>query len=252
MALSTKLFSFFFLVALLSLQQIQARESRFFNKVTAQDNYVKDPDQFPTKEEAVKYNQEPTFVPQTQTGYGLYGHETTEVSPSTPTNTGVHYATNPTTTTPTSFEPTTTTPTTFEPYKTQLEEEEEPFKQYENQNKYYKKDYPGTQAYNNKNNYYNNNNYNGGNKYNVERQGMSDTRFMEKGKYFYDVNSEKKYDQNVNQYGETRDVDQNYGYNRPLHYGNTYDNSFEGYHNQQFQESNDVYDPWDVVVHWFF
>ncbi|XP_062003239.1 protein E6-like, partial [Rosa rugosa] len=32
--------------------------------------------------------------------------------------------------------------------------------------------------------------------YNVERQGMSDTRFLENGKYYYDPNSENNYNQN--------------------------------------------------------
>ncbi|XP_015890500.2 protein E6 [Ziziphus jujuba] len=257
MACSTKLFCFVVLLALLSLQT-QARESQFFSKVT-NNNYVKDPE-FHSKEEVVnKQEEEPTFIPQTQTGYGLYGHETIEVSPTTTTPT-------PTTTTPTTFEPYTTTPQ----YKTQSEE---PVNKYP-------KSYNTDHYNNNNNNYYNNENTfentqngrrtetrtrlagsgyvanpngydnNNGGSYHVERQGMSDTRFMSGGKYYYDINSEKNYDQN--QYGNSRVVDsKNNWYNNRGYYGNKnggnlYDNnnSFEGYQNQEeFQENKEEFEP---------
>ncbi|KAE8674269.1 Protein E6 [Hibiscus syriacus] len=39
----------------------------------------------------------------------------------------------------------------------------------------------------------NNNYYNGNNGYNGEKQGMSDTRFLENGKYFHDIRNENNY-----------------------------------------------------------
>ncbi|KAK4255542.1 hypothetical protein QN277_008530 [Acacia crassicarpa] len=48
-------------------------------------------------------------------------------------------------------------------------------------------------SYKNNNNFYDNNNgYNGG--YERKREGMSDTRFVENGKYFYDLNQNHHYE----------------------------------------------------------
>lgn len=79
------------------------------------------------------------------------------------------------------------------------------------------------------NNYYNNG---GGRNYNTQQQGMSDTRFLENGRYYYDINSEENY---RNGYQNSRRVNHN---NRG-YYGNYNGNSMEGYQNQddQFQES---------------
>ncbi|PQQ19720.1 hypothetical protein Pyn_30441 [Prunus yedoensis var. nudiflora] len=49
------------------------------------------------------------------------------------------------------------------------------------------------------------------NNYNVEKQGMSDTRFLENGKYYYDASSENNYNQN--QYENSRVVDSRNWYN---------------------------------------
>ncbi|PWA96050.1 protein E6 [Artemisia annua] len=74
------------------------------------------------------------------------------------------------------------------------------------------------------------------NMYNPERQGMSDTRFLENGKYYYDLNLEN---QNLNSRG-VRNGFETYGNN-----DNSYDryntNANGGYQNQEFQVNQ--YDP---------
>ncbi|KAG5516953.1 hypothetical protein RHGRI_037628 [Rhododendron griersonianum] len=82
------------------------------------------------------------------------------------------------------------------------------------------------------------NNNGGGRNYNTQQQGMSDTRFLENGRYYYDINSEENY---RNGYQNSRRVNHN---NRG-YYGNYNGNSMEGYQNQddQFQESEAEYVP---------
>ncbi|XP_028780438.1 protein E6-like [Neltuma alba] len=203
MALSSNLVSFlFFTILLLSSLQIQARDSQFFSKVTHPviDKNNGEETELPNeKEEPVMMNkpdqQEPVFIPEIDNNYGLYGHE--------------------------SAGPTTTT-TTYQPYKT--ESEEEYMRKYPNKYSYYNRD-QNDFINNNNNNYYkdaygndldkkrytgggyenmssnqmrkNQKLYNGNNggydhryrQYNGERQGMSDTRFMEGGKYYYENNN---------------------------------------------------------------
>lgn len=119
--------------------------------------------------------------------------------------------------------------------------------------------------------YYNNNNNDAANnRYyktkavnNGERQGLSDTRFMEGGKYFYDVNSEKY--NNPTQYGgSSRGVNSEQWYNNRGYFGNnnvnSYENknSMEGYQNQeQFEDDQEEFEPWASVISvtvksWFF
>ncbi|KAF7120934.1 hypothetical protein RHSIM_Rhsim13G0180200 [Rhododendron simsii] len=80
----------------------------------------------------------------------------------------------------------------------------------------------------------------GGRNYNTQQQGMSDTRFLENGRYYYDINSEENY-RNGYQYQNSRRVNHN---NRG-YYGNYNGNSMEGYQNQndQFQGSEAEYVP---------
>ncbi|XP_061341594.1 protein E6-like [Gastrolobium bilobum] len=91
-----------------------------------------------------------------------------------------------------------------------------------------------------KNRYSNNNNNNNAanNRYNGERQGMSDTRFLEGGKYFYDVNYEKY---NPTLYGDSsRGVNTNNWYNNR---GNYYGNN-NGYQNQEeFEDEQNDFEP---------
>ncbi|KAL2321129.1 hypothetical protein Fmac_030098 [Flemingia macrophylla] len=98
--------------------------------------------------------------------------------------------------------------------------------------------------YNNNNNgyYYNNNNNDApnnmhyktkavNNNYNGERQGLSDTRFMEGGKYFYNVNSDN--------WSNHRGY---FGNNNVNSYENK--NSMEGYQNQEvFEDDQEDFDP---------
>ncbi|KAJ7968603.1 protein E6-like [Quillaja saponaria] len=262
---------------------INARDSQFFSKVTPINNNVKETE-VPNKEEPLtKQENNPTFIPETQNdAYGLYGHESGQLPPST-TTTRTNYASY-------------TTPTTNLPYKTPSEEDED-FDKYPNNN-YYKYNKEAYNANNNgmtdtrlsdqtgyssnNNNYYynknayeankngmgstrftergyntmsnqnnNNNNYyynkNTASNYNVERQGMSDTRYMEGGKYYYDIDSENY---NPNQYGSSREVvstnwyKNNNNNNNRGYYGNN-ENSFEGYHQNQeeFQEDQEEFEP---------
>ncbi|KAL3519812.1 hypothetical protein ACH5RR_017961 [Cinchona calisaya] len=96
-----------------------------------------------------------------------------------------------------------------------------------NKNKYYNGEQQASTRFNNynkKNNYYNtggNTNTNGG----VQKQGMSDTRFMENGKYFYDINMEQNFNRG------------SYGANDRGYYGNNNNN----YNENSFKYSNNNY-----------
>lgn len=73
MASAAKLFSFlFFLASLLFSQQAQARESQFFSKVpnvNNNNNYEKETEAPKTETPVKKQEQEPAFIPETQSGY---------------------------------------------------------------------------------------------------------------------------------------------------------------------------------------
>ncbi|XP_022142077.1 protein E6-like [Momordica charantia] len=269
MASSVKLCSVLVLLSLLLLQ-IHARESSFFSKVP--NNGVKEETEIPIepltkpgKKEQQQQQQEPNFIPQAQnSGYGLYGHESGQLPPSDAKFSD-----------PAAGRPFTTTSTNYNyqnddvSYKAESEEyyEEEDSnnnndysndnfqngnsKPYEN-SFYYNKDlydngrrnfgstrlsrgdYTTTPLYEQeKNSYYNGGGGGGGV---AERQGMSDTRFMENGKYFYDLDREPHH------------------YRKPRGYfgntnGNTYEygNSMAGSRYQnggaEFQEEPDQFVP---------
>ncbi|KAH1102042.1 hypothetical protein GLYMA_13G175300v4 [Glycine max] len=372
MAPISKLIPFLFLTTLLVSLQVNARDSQFFSKVTPLNNNIKETETPKNEGQVNKPEQQPTFIPETENSYGLYGHET-----------GLH----PPTTTTTNAAPYTTT---YKPYKTTTAEEDTA--KYSNNNNFYsfKKDgyntnqnelsettrltgtsytnnnnyfYSGKDAFakqnelsdtkyteggyntenqnsnnnyfyngkdafgkqnelsdtkyteegynsmenqNNNNNYYNGkdafgkqnelsdtkyteegynsmenqNNNNNNNKYyynndqaanekyfynnnnnddaannryyktksvnsnyNGERQGLSDTRFIEGGKYFYDVKSEK-YNHPTQYGGSTRGVNsENWSSNRG-YFGNNNVNSMEGYQNQEeFEDDQEDFDP---------
>lgn len=263
MALPTKFLSFFFLLTLLS-NQIQARDSQFFSKFTNVNNNEKETQRLPNKQETstvvTRPEQEPTFIPQTQNGYGLYGHESSEL-PSTTAN---------------GEEPTTTSNfghTTYAPYVTPITHPEEFYRPDQEAINRYRQIFNSgrynlptiTTNSNNKNNpentkngvrgystmssthensFYNNDNV--ANKYvnNDERQGMSDTRFVEGGKFYYDINSEKNFQ--PNQYGNSRVVEsRNNWANNKGYFGNSHvtqnmpHDSFEGFQNDDFSENED-------------
>lgn len=310
--------TYFFILIFLTLSSslhvhVHARESKFFSKVTNENNAK---EVLPTKEHEEPLNkpeQEPNFIPQNQQnsgGYGLYGHESGQLPP------------------------TTTTTTEKLPYNTETENSyNKEFNPSSNNGQYYNNDaYVNPESYSNSNNgqYYNNygygtnprprgtgdtkfmnkaydnndayvarpqgmsdtrfmnkvyrpyttpinnedNYFNGGNMYNNrlhgigetklgvtngninEKQGMSDTRFMENGRYYYDLNSESNYnlnDNNVNENSRRFDSRNEY-YNNRGNYGNSYkgqygnndnsyeaNNSMEGYNgnHEEFQERQD-------------
>ncbi|KAI4299425.1 hypothetical protein L6164_032889 [Bauhinia variegata] len=86
MAPFSKYVSFLFFNALLLSLQINARESQFFSKVTHDNNNNFKETELANKEVTVnKPEQEPVFTPETESGYGLYGHESGQFPPATPT-----------------------------------------------------------------------------------------------------------------------------------------------------------------------
>ncbi|KAL4626898.1 hypothetical protein ACB092_05G129300 [Castanea dentata] len=252
MAPSAKFISLLFILTLFFFVQIHARESQFFSKVTNVNNDAQETTTvFPNKEETLtKHEQQPVFIPQTQNGYGLYGHESGQFPPTTTTTT-------PTTTTSltnVNAAPYTPTPTTTTnnnaPFKTVFEDDESLNKYLNSNQNYNYNPNPNPNNNNNQNNefYYNNNandasnnynNNNGANSYsNAEKQGMSDTRFLENGKYYYDLNLESNY--NPNRYENSRGVDsRNWNY-----HNNNNNNNNRGYQNEEeFQESQDEFVP---------
>ncbi|CAK8530583.1 unnamed protein product [Lathyrus sativus] len=231
MSPSSNYISFLLFTTLLFPLHTIARESEFFSKVT-HFNKEESPTVTNKPEE-----QQPSFLPQTENSYGLYGHESDHL----PTNTA---ATN-----------------------SEFENNNYNNKYYNNDaynTKYYNKDPFGNsqneQSYNynsmmekqnnNERPLYNNNN---NNYYNGEKQGMSDTRFLEGGKYFHDINNEKY---NPTMYGDSYStgVNTNNWYNNR---GNSYNSnnngyyqnnhgSYNGYKNQvvdQFEDEQNEFEP---------
>ncbi|KAL1299154.1 hypothetical protein AAHE18_18G088200 [Arachis hypogaea] len=93
-------------------------------------------------------------------------------------------------------------------------------------------------GYDNKNHEdsYSNNNYNESN-YNsvfdeVKREGMSDTRFMENGKYYYPVKNNNNQNYNLNEYESVRGKTEHEGYYEKTQYPNEFD-TMEEYEKQQ-------------------
>ncbi|XP_004485829.1 uncharacterized protein [Cicer arietinum] len=235
--------SFLFLTTLLFALQITARDSQFFSKVTHSNNNKET--EIPNKEEPITNKpdqQQPHFIPETENSYGLYGHDDSDQLPSTTT-------------------------ATYHPSKTQFEDTNKYNNKYYNNDayntKYYNKDtFENNQneftdeeynsmveKQNNDQNYYNNNNnaasersfhtnnnhyHAANNRYNGEKQGMSDTRFLEGGKYFYDVNYEKN--NNPTFYSDSfRGMNANNRYNNR---GNNYDNNNEYYNHNKHGSYN--------------
>ncbi|KAL7102853.1 hypothetical protein ACP275_08G144300 [Erythranthe tilingii] len=217
MASSAKPFSLFLLITLLTtlLYSTHARENQFFNKAsttnTNNDNLV------PDDVDKEPLNNQPDFLPENENGYGLSGHNSVQLPPSATTESKqplpkylprnynpVAYVTEP--------EDTNTFAEEKSYYNNgggrgggernyyysnnnqqqEEEEEEEPP---------YRRSYPDNRR--NSNNYH----YGGGSSFNSEPQGlsdtslgggdfrrpqgMSDTRSLENGKYYYDINTEK-------------------------------------------------------------
>ncbi|XP_039052948.1 protein E6-like isoform X3 [Hibiscus syriacus] len=220
MSSSRKLISMLFLFAFFAMQ-IHARE--FFSKIPRVSTNEKET----TKTTREQEEQEPRFVPETQNGYGLYGHETG------------------------AGEPSFTTKETYEPYVTPVKyHPDEPYNSIpetgsNNKKTYYynKNAYESTEKQNlgeasftekrwstkkNQNNNYNSNN--------GERQGISDTRYFENGKYYYDIKSENYY---PNQFQNSRVVASRNEFNE-----NRYNNMGRYNQNQEdFEDTEEEFDP---------
>ncbi|KAK7319733.1 hypothetical protein RJT34_04458 [Clitoria ternatea] len=139
---------------------------------------------------------------------------------------------------------------------------EEGYNSMENQNNNNNKHYYNNNAASANDRYFYNNNNNDGAtnryyktdavnyNYNGERQGLSDTRFMEGGKYFYDVNSDKNHHSPLYG-GSSRGVasenwNNNKGYFGNSNNVNSYENnnSMEGYQNQEvFEDDQEDFEP---------
>ncbi|XVE51388.1 hypothetical protein DITRI_Ditri02bG0036000 [Diplodiscus trichospermus] len=229
MASSPKLISILSVLFAVFSVQIHARE--FFSKIPSVNNNEKETTAIPQTRV-----QEPRFIPETQNGYGLYGHESGQLPPSTTT---------------------TTTKETYEPYVTPVKyHPDEPYNSipasnHNNKNTfYYNKDaYESTSGQQNLGkaeftekgwSIKENQNSNG------EKQGISDTRYLENGRYYYDVKNENN--NYPNQFETSREVASRNGEKQGM--SNTryevngryfYDvNNEKNYYPKQFENSRGV------------
>ncbi|XP_014517594.1 protein E6 [Vigna radiata var. radiata] len=123
------------------------------------------------------------------------------------------------------------------------------YKSYGNNQKYYNNEAASYKSYDNNNNqkyYYNdaasqkyknsNNNYNGNaNRYIGEKQGMSDTRFLEGGRYFHDIYAEENHPTNYDD--SSRGVNNNNWYNNR-------GGNYNGYQNEaEFEDEHENFEP---------
>lgn len=259
MAYSAKHLTLFLLISLLSTFHSHARDSQFFDKVPSTTTNVVKETQVPNKEDPLSYQElEPNFLPQNENGYSLYGHESGQLPPSTTTK--IPYNAE-------SEKPLSKyLPKNYNPvaYVTESEDihnsnsfTEESYNTRTNNNNYGDDNFnerpqelsvtkfTGGESYsttpNNHENYYNN----GGRPNNFKPQGMSDTRLLQNGKFFYDVNSEKY--SSHHPYESLKGVRARNEYNNRNIYGNNensyeYNNkySMEGQYQNEFQDEEDM------------
>ncbi|KAL6991108.1 hypothetical protein U1Q18_009227 [Sarracenia purpurea var. burkii] len=266
MASSCRHFPFIIFLALSFSLHAHGRDTQFFSKLTNNNNNgnAQESDvQVPNKSEPQSLSQnepEPNFVPDTQNGYGLYGHESGQLPPSATTSTPYAGATN--------YHPYKTQPGgPYRVYTTSNSDNHHNRNYYSNKDSYETSDpqpqgmsdtrfmHRGYATRPSNNNYYNggggggdaaatntrNYYYGGGgggngNGYNRQQEGMSDTRFLENGRYYYDVKNDENYGRG---YGNSRGFEYKKGY-----YGNN-QNSYEYNQNQEeFEEgSQDEFEP---------
>lgn len=274
MAPSSNYISFIFLTTLLLPLHITARDSQFFSKVTHFENNVKETE-LPNKEapEVNKPEEQPAFIPQTENSYGLYGryhdHDESNQLPSTTTTTTSYHPYRTEFDNTNKYSNNDAYNTRFaetgynnnnnnnyynkDSYEgSQLSDTKYTEEGYNNNNKYYNSYQNNNQKYYNNDaandKYYNsNNNYNAhtnrysyntnaaNNRYNGEKIGMSDTRFLEGGRYFYDISSEKEY--NPKNYGDS---------SRGVNANNRYNNrggNYNGHQNQEFENGQENFEP---------
>lgn len=189
MAFSTRssLF-FFFLTFLLPSTQINARDSYSFGKFQRETPKDQNPNNLvpiQTNETNEQDDQNPAFIPQSENGYGLYGHETTynnnEELNNKKYDENVNYDDSFSTPSLTQTQESYTNygenyPKTTESYD---DNNNKDTSYYENPNGY-ERERRGKEAYKGYSN-------------NVERQGMSDTRFMANGKYYFDLDDDRNH-----------------------------------------------------------
>lgn len=222
--------SVFFLLSLFSFH-VHARE--FFSKIPSihnNNNFDKEtvravtvpgtqePNAFNPDAGKQEPEPEPTFYAQTGNSYGLYGHESGQLPPVS----------------------TAATSTTYEPYVTP-DRSQKNYNNYPNNNRnsnyYNDKD---TTGYENERqrfgetSFAENENVDRSEFGNGERQGMSDTRFMENGKYYYDINNEQRNNNensNPNRFrpssrGSVSSTSELYENNGGGYYGNTENSNY--------------------------
>ncbi|GFQ01269.1 protein e6 [Phtheirospermum japonicum] len=198
MALFAKQFSIFIL--LISLLSSHARESQYFNKASATTNddvvsYSKQPETSPQQEQPETSPQQgqPEFLPDNEYGHGLYGHESGRLPPSATTTAAATFKHLPRNYNPVAY---VTEPEDINDSATFTDDKKSFTANPENKNNFY----GGAQNYyitpQEKEPEYRNSYYNGGSSFNsgansFEPQGMSDTRWLENGKYYYDIEAEK-------------------------------------------------------------
>ncbi|CAH2059509.1 unnamed protein product [Thlaspi arvense] len=183
MAFSTRSGIFFFFVTfLLFSTQINARDIYSFGKFHREDPKDQNPNLVPvqTNEKNEQDDQNPSFIPESESGYGLYGHETTysnnEELDNKRYDENVNYDDS-------SFSTPSLTQTQ-ESYKNYGENY--PQTTYDENNK-------DTSYYENSNGYGREREAYKGYSKNVERQGMSDTRFMANGNYYFDLDDDRNH-----------------------------------------------------------
>ncbi|KAF8107871.1 hypothetical protein N665_0116s0076 [Sinapis alba] len=210
MAFSTRSSIFFFTTLVLFSTQINARDSYFFGKFHRESPKDQNPnnvlpletsekttveESFPNKKEQEVLD--PTFLPESENGYGLYGHETTYNDNKDEFNNNKYdeKVNGETFSTP-SLSETEESYNNYDekyPKKTESYDNNEEFNN--NNNKYDENVKEESYSENNedKRSFYNSNAYGTeleretpykGYSHKMERQGMSDTRFMEKGNYY--------------------------------------------------------------------
>lgn len=245
--------SFFLLLVLVLCPQIQAREGKLFNffthfkttynvkapsPITAPTpSPITAPTPSPTPAPAAAPEQgsiivsgpapDPGFVDSGE-GYGLYGTDSNQYSPTKETP--------PTTTT---FENELLNEDfTDEKYKTGYPKTN--FYSSNNNNEVYRNSYNNQEYKSNYNNGYNKNyvdsyskNYNyNENGFERKREGMSDTRFLENAKYYYHVNTDNENYNLNNVYESERGSTENEGFYEKRQYPNEFD-TMEEYEKQQ-------------------
>lgn len=227
MAFSTRTSLFFFFTTLVLLStQIHARDSYFFGKFHRESKDQNPNNVIPLEtsektsvEESIpkkkEQEQDPTFVSESGNGYGLYGHETTYNN-----NNKYDEKVNVETFSTPSLSETEESYNNYDekyPQKTGsygnngynneefTNKYEENGKDEFNNNKYdesFKEDTFSENNEDNKRSFYNSNAYGTeleretpykGYSHNLERQGMSDTRFMAKGNYYYDLYNDRNH-----------------------------------------------------------